>query len=171
MALSWYALRSKPRKEDVVWLQLKTQGYQVIYPRLRVHPVNPRARKLVPYFPGYLFVMADLDEVGVTAFQWMPNTLGLVGFGGEPASVPDNLIQTLLKRLDEINRAGGEMLHGLKPGETVRITDGPFRGFEAIFDAQLPGHERVRVLLEFLGNHRKVAVELRAAQIKRFKDK
>jgi transcriptional antiterminator RfaH len=169
MALLWYALRSKPRKEDTVWLQLRSQGYEAVYPRLRVQPVNPRARKLVPYFPGYLFVQVDLEETGISVFQWMPHTLGLVGFGGEPAPVPDHLIQAIIKRLEDVNKAGGELLHGLAPGEKVWITDGPFRGYEAIFDAQVPGHERVRVLLEFLGNNRKVAVELRAGQIQRRK--
>jgi len=59
----------------------------------------------------------------------------------------------------------------LKAGDPIRIQDGPFRGYEAIFDARLPGTERVRVLLEFLGNQRKVAVELSASQIQQVKKK
>jgi transcriptional antiterminator RfaH len=165
----WYALRSKPRKEDVVWRQVKLLGYDTFYPRLRVNPVNPRARKLVPYFPGYLFVCVDLDEIGVSAFQWMPHTLGLVAFGGEPAHVPENLIHLLHKRVEEISRAGGEVFDGLKPGDTVRISNGPFAGYEAIFDARLSGDERVRVLLEFLNNKRRLPIELDAGQIERIK--
>jgi len=169
MPLNWYALRSKSRKEDVVWREISSREYEVYYPRLRVHPVNPRARKLVPYFPGYLFLRADLEQVGSSIFQWMPHTLGLVCFGGEPAVVPDHLIQAIKQRLDEINLAGGETFDGLKQGELVRISDGPFRGFEAIFDTRLPGSERVRVLLEFLSNRRQVAVILDASQIERRK--
>ena len=88
MAANWYALRSKPRKEEVVWKQVRTQGFEAYFPRLRVNPVNPRSRKLRPYFPGYLFVYADLEEVGVSVFQWMPHSIGLVCFGGEPAASP-----------------------------------------------------------------------------------
>jgi transcriptional antiterminator RfaH len=167
MSSDWYALRSKPRKEDVVWRQVLSQGFEVYYPRLRVHPVNPRSRKVQAYFPGYLFIQADIEQVGVSMFQWMPFTLGLVSFGGEPAVVPDHLVQAIHQRVDTINAAGGEVFEGLKPGEVVWISDGPFRGFEAIFDARLPGNERVRVLLEFLGNRRKVAVILEAGQIER----
>ena len=171
MPYHWYALRSKSRKEDAVCRQVQSQGFEVFYPSLRVHPVNPRSRKIVPYFPGYLFVAADLEQVGISIFQWMPHTLGLVSFGGEPSIVPENLILAIQKRVDEINAAGGEIFDGLKPGETVWISDGPFQGFEAIFDGRLPGSERVRVLLEFLGNRRKVSVVLEASQIQRLKRK
>ena len=167
MPVSWYALRSKPRKEDVVWRQVLSQGFEVYYPRLRVHPVNPRSRKVKAYFPGYLFVQADVENTGVALFQWMPHTLGLVNFGGEPAVVPDHLVQAIRQRVDQINAAGGEVFDGLKPGQVVWISDGPFRGYEAIFDARLPGNERVRVLLEFLGNRRQVAVVLEVGQIQR----
>jgi transcription antitermination factor NusG len=169
MAMQWYALRSKPRKEEVVWRQLHNQGYEVFYPRLRVQPVNPRSRKVKPYFPGYLFVYVDLDEVGHSVFQWMPHSIGLVAFGNEPAGVPENLILAIRKRVEEIAAAGGEVFHGLQPGDTVQISDGPFRGYEAIFDARLPGNERVRVLLELIGNQRRVPVELRSGQIRKKK--
>jgi transcription antitermination factor NusG len=171
MSYQWYALRSKSRKEDAVWRQLQTQGVEVFYPCLRVHPVNPRSRKLVPYFPGYLFVEVDLEQSGISVFQWMPHTVGLVSFGGEPSIVPENLILAIQKRVDEINAAGGEIFDGLKPGEAVWISDGPFQGYEAIFDGRLPGSERVRVLLEFLGNRRRVPVVLDASQIVRQKRK
>ena len=165
MAGLWYALRSKPRKEDIVWRQVTQSGFETFYPRIRVNPVNPRSRKVQPYFPGYLFVLADLDQVGVSTFQWMPHTLGLVSFGGEPAYVPENLIIALRKRVEEIAAAGGELFDGLQPGDPVLINSGPFSGYEAIFDARLPGSERVRVLLEFLGNQRRLTVELNASQI------
>jgi len=164
MSGQWYALRAKPRKEEFLWRQLTSQGTEVFYPRLRVNPVNPRARKVKPYFPGYLFVQADLAEVGLSAFQWMPHALGLVMFGGEPAHIPENLVYEIRKRVEEIAASGGEVLDGIKPGDWVRVQTGPFAGYEAIFDMRLPGTERVRVLLEFI-NKRQIPVELDAAQI------
>jgi transcriptional antiterminator RfaH len=168
MTDQWYALRSKPRKEDTVWRQLLSKEFEVFYPRVRVNPVNPRAKKFKPYFPGYMFVKVNLEDVGLSTFQWMPHTLGLVNFGGEPAYVPESLIAAIRKRVEEINRAGGELFDKLKPGERVVIQHGPFEGYEAIFDARLPGTERVRVLLRFL-SERRVPVELDSSQIKRTK--
>ena len=169
MTTQWYALRSKPRKEDVVWRQTINQGYEVFYPRLKVKPVNPRSRKLVPYFPGYLFVKVDIDLIGISTFQWMPYTVGLVTFGDEPAIVPESLIYAIKHRVSEIIAAGGELFDGLNKGDIVYIEDGPFSGYEAIFDARIPGTERVRVLLQFLNDKRQVPVELKAGQIKRVK--
>lgn len=167
MTQQWYALRSKPRKEDAIWRQLRSDGFDVFYPRLKVNPVNPRSRKIKPYFPGYMFVLVDLEETGVSRFQWMPHTLGLVSFGGEPAHVPDNLIVELRRRVLEISEAGGELFDGLKPGDSVRISSGPFEGYEAIFDARLPGSERVRVLLELLTSKRRLPVELPTGAIEK----
>jgi transcriptional antiterminator RfaH len=168
MAQQWYALRSKPRKEDIVWKQVHDRGYEVFFPRIRVYPVNPRSRKVKPYFPGYIFVRLDLEELGNSVIQWMPHTVGLVSFGGEPAPVPEHLIHAIRRRVEEIASAGGEVFDGLKQGEVVRIDHGPFEGYEAIFDARLPGSERVRVLLKLLSN-RQVSVELDAAHIKQTK--
>jgi transcriptional antiterminator RfaH len=164
MALHWYALRSKPRKEDVVWKQVNDRGFEVFYPRLRVNPVNPRSRKFRPYFPGYLFIRADIDNVGISTFQWLHHSTGLVSFGGEPSPVPDNLVYAIRQRVDEIAKAGGEVFDSLHKGDVVQINYGPFEGFEAIFDVRLPGTERVRVLLQFLSK-RYVPIELEASHL------
>lgn len=168
MSLRWYALRSKARKEDVVFRQLFDQDLEIFYPRLRVNPVNPRSKKHQPYFPGYLFVRLDLEEMGVSAFKWMPHTLGLVSFGGEPAIVPENLIQEIRKKIQIIEDAGGEVFEGLDQGDIIQIEHGPFAGYEAIFDAKLPGSERVRVLLQLL-DARQVPVELSSSSIQKKK--
>jgi transcription antitermination factor NusG len=161
----WYVLHSKPQKEQTVWQQALAQGFEACYPRLQVKPVNPRARTVRPYFPGYLFVRVDVSEVGLSAFQWMPHALGLVCFGGVPAHVPDGFIFAIEQHLAEINAAGGELFHRLKKGDLVTVQDGPFAGYRAIFDVRLGGKDRVRVLLQLL-NDRRLPVELRVGQIK-----
>lgn len=166
MALQWYALRSKPRKEETIWRQMNTSGFEVYYPCLQVKPVNPRARKVRPYFPGYLFVHADLQEVGLSTFQWTPHTVGLVCFGGEPAIVPEALIHSIQLRLRDLQHVVSRPLDGLHSGDKIRIQDGPFHGYEAIFDAELPGSERVRVLLKLLSD-RYVPVEMASTHIQR----
>lgn len=166
MSAFWYALRSKPRKEETLWRQLRAREVEVFYPQLRVQPVNPRARKVRPYFPGYLFVRTDLEKTGLSFFQWMPHSTGLVTYGGEPAPVPDALINAIKKRVQEISDAGGELFDGLKKGDSVKIKGGPFEGYEAIFDARVDGNERVRVLLKLLSD-RNLPVELDSGQVEK----
>lgn len=166
MTAYWYALQSKPNKEEALFTQLENQGFEVFYPRIRVNPVNPRARKVKAYFPGYMFVLTDIQKVGVSTFQWMPFARGVVSFDQEPATVPDTLIRALQRRIEAVNGAGGETFADLHPGDTVFIQDGPFEGFEAIFDVRLAGSERVRVLIRLLSS-RQVPVEMHVGQIRK----
>lgn len=168
MSTSWYVIRSKPNKEDFLARQLSAYGIKVYYPCVRVNPVNPRARKLKAYFPGYLFVQVDLETVSISTLHWMPGAVNLVSFDGLPASVPETLISAIERQVDHINTSQKNMLLGLKPGDAVSIQDGPFAGYEAIFDGQISGRERVRVLLTFLQN-RQIPVEVRQNQIVRTK--
>jgi transcription antitermination factor NusG len=164
--MHWYTMRSKPNRELALSHELSARQVEVFYPQLRVHPVNPRSRTVRPYFPGYLFVHVDLGQIGFSELHWLPFSLGLLTFGGEPPEVPDGLVNGIQKHVDEINAAGGEVLHGLRQGEAVLILEGPFAGHEAIFDASLPGSERVRVLLKLL-SRRQLPVELPTAYIQR----
>jgi transcriptional antiterminator RfaH len=165
MAIQWYALQTKPYKEATVWQQLVAQDHQAYFPRLRVNPVNPRARQVRPYFPGYLFVRADLSQVGSSVFQFMPHTVGLVSFGGESTPVHEAIITNLQRRLQEIEAAGGEIFLNLRRGDRVVIDAGPLAGYDAIFDWRIPGTERVKVLLQIL-HGQSIPVELDVAHLK-----
>jgi transcription elongation factor/antiterminator RfaH len=166
---AWYVLHSKPHKENQISAYLQSQKLETFYPTLRVQPVNPRASKIRPYFPGYLFVRADLEAVGVSALQWIPGAVGLVSFDGQPGTVPDYIIRELRQRVEQIEAAGGLTVDGLKQGDPVHITHGPFAGYEAIFDMRLSGAERVQVLLQMLGRLVKVQVNASAIEKHRVK--
>ena len=142
------------------------KGFPVFYPRMRVRPVNPRSRKVLPYFPGYMFVQADIASTGLGTFQWMPNALGLVCFGQEAAAVPEAFIAELRKRLENASDSDEEFRFGLRPGERVWIKSGPLAGYEAVFDSRLAGRDRVRVLLSLLQD-RRIPVVLSAALLDR----
>lgn len=162
MAERWYVLRSKPHKEVVVWKQVQAQGLEAYFPRLSQKSARGKVK---PYFPGYLFVRADLDDVGESTLQWMPHTLGLVSFGGIPAPVPAEMIEAIHQHVEVLNRRGEYVLPNVKAGDLVEIRSGPFAGYQAIFDARLSASDRVRVLLKML-NDRYVTMELHASQVK-----
>jgi transcription antitermination factor NusG len=170
MGTEWYAIQSKPYKEEALCGQLLTAGFEVFYPKIRANPVNPRARKIKAYFPGYLFVKADLEITGLSVLQYTPFARGLVAFDKEPATVPEALISAIRKKVDDINLKGGETLAALVPGQAILITDGPFAGYSGIFDMSLSGNERVKVLIELLSK-RYLPVELLAGQVEAQKKK
>lgn len=163
----WYALLSKPHKERQVESYLQAKQIEVFYPTLAVKPVNPRAAHERALFPRYLFVHVDLASLGTNVLQWLPGAVGLVCFDGEPASIPDSFIVDIQKRMAKIKQAGGLHLHGLKKGEGVQIIDGPFAGYEAIFDMYLKDEDRVQVFLQWLGRQTKLKLNANAVNKRR----
>lgn len=159
-----YVLHCKRNKEVAVLQQLIVNNIDAYCPCIKVLPVNPRSRKIKPYFPGYIFVNANLDVVGTSILQWIPGVIGLVSFGGELASVPDDFLQAIQSHVDRINSEKSEPQRMFVPGEKVVIQSGPFADFHAIFDSYLSGYERVRVLLQML-HDRQLKVELSGTRI------
>lgn len=166
MAGRWYVLRSKPNKEDALSRQVATRGIEVYYPRVTVQPVNPRARTTKPFFPGYMFVRADLVQVGLSTFQWMPYALGLVCFDTEPATIVDSTLQALRRDIEQMARDEAKEDLQLPPGTPLTINGGPFAGYKAIFDTRLPGSDRIRILLN-VARGAQVPVELAAAYVEK----
>lgn len=166
MSVGWYVMRSKPNKEILLWEQLSLRKVEVFYPQIRVQTVNPRARKVRAYFPGYMFVNVDLEQIGFSILQWVPGAIGLVSYDSKPSAVPDGLIPALKKKIEQINAAGGELFHQLKQGDLVEIQSGPFAGYEAIFDTRISGGERVRVLLKLIQG-KSTKMEISAGLIER----
>ena len=148
--INWYVMNCKARKEAFLREQLQIQRIEVYLPSVRVRPVNPRARKEQPFFPGYLFVHVDLEQISASELRWIPGSNGFVCYGGEPAYVGEALIREIQKQVDGINDSANSYVDRFRPGDLVVINDGPFATYKAMFDCRLSGSDRVRVLLELL---------------------
>ncbi|MGB7538423.1 MAG: transcription termination/antitermination NusG family protein [Anaerolineales bacterium] len=164
MAMRWYALHSKPNHENLLWEQLTLREIEAFLPCVNAKTVNPRARKTRPIFPGYVFVHFDFSLHGESGLQWIPGASGLVKFGNDFGYIPDNLIHGIRRRVEEMQAGVGEPLPTARPGDKVIIQDGPFKGYEAVFDGRLSGSERVRVLLR-LFQREAIPLHLSARQI------
>jgi transcription elongation factor/antiterminator RfaH len=148
----WYVIQTKPHKEFMVRDALaRLQDVQAYLPILRVKPVNPRARKVRPFFPGYLFAHADLSRVGLSAIQWNPGIVRVLGSGDEPVAISPHVIDKIRDRVREVQQQEAFASGRFRKGDRVRITTGPFEGFEGMFDTRLGGQMRARILVEFLG--------------------
>lgn len=155
MSFHWYALHVKPHKEPSVYQLLCSKGFDAYYPVLKVTPVNPRARKERPFFPGYMFVKVNLVETGADTLRWTEGTYGLVQFGGAPTSVPDSLISELKEQLTKYEASKEPEF---SRGDHVRIVNGLFEGYDAIFDTHISGKDRVQVLLAYLSDQPKKVI-------------
>lgn len=157
---NWFLLTSKPHKDEVAEIQLLNQGYEVYRPlarRLRTQR-GKTITKVESLFPRYIFI--HLDQ-GVND-NWAPIrcTKGIssfVRFGNEVARVPESIITTLKAQELYLGERAID-LDRFHTGDKVIITDGPFRGLEAIFQ-KYDGDERVMLLLEILHKPTKLMIE------------
>jgi len=166
MTLHWYTVHSKPNQELLLWNQLQQREVESYFPRLRRKPVNPRARREVPYFPGYMFIRVDLENFPLSRIAWLPGMQRLVAFGGQPAWLMDEVLEAIRRQVEAANQVAQDPLVDLRRGDVVRIKCGPFAGYEAIFDARINGKERVRVLLKLLQSQQ-VSLEVPATELVR----
>ena len=162
---SWYVMHSKPQKEKWLYRQLNALDLDVYFPCVKTRIGKSDSCTVKPYFPGYLFVNVDLQSTGTSVLQWTPGSRGLVSFGGEPARVPEALLQRIRHQVNAVNGAQGKLLEGLRPGDEVVIHSGPFAGYDAIFCARLRDSERVQVFLKVL-HEQTVKVDLHVDQIR-----
>jgi transcriptional antiterminator RfaH len=163
----WYALHTKPRQEEQVREQLENRGLEAYLPSLVVAAARQRAttQRAKPFFPRYLFARLDLETIPLSSIVYMPGMSTVVSFGGEPATVPDAVVDYLRQRLARIDSPG--FLEGapLRQGDPLRVTSGPLRDLSAIFDRPLSPDGRVRVLVKLMG--RLSACEIPIANLSR----
>lgn len=154
----WYLVYAKPRQEKVAQVNLERQGYRTYLPMVS----QPRRRNgrriavIAPMFPRYLFIRLDRRSDDWGPIRSSRGVVSLVRFGQAAAKVPDRLIAALHAREDA---RGVQVLppEEYRPGSRVRITDGSFSGYQAIFLAK-SGRDRVVLLLDVLGKHTRATV-------------
>ena len=155
---TWYAVMCKPRREELAEANLLNQGYQVFLPRLAIQ--CRRDGKWVdtvePLFPRYLFLATANHRQSLAPVRSTLGVSNLVRFGGEPATIPEAVVELLRRRQDPSTGACAQR-SPFKRGAAVKLQAGPFTGLEGVFDLEA-GENRVFVLLDFLGKINKVKV-------------
>jgi transcriptional antiterminator RfaH len=158
---SWFAVATKPRSEAVAEENLRRQGYECLWPRVArlLRGADGMKQRVESLFPNYVFLRADPEQVSLSPVRSTRGSRGLVRFGGEPAAVPDSVIERIRERVDALDGLVRLRVPDLLPGQSLRVTEGPLCGWDAVFLAR-EGSDRVRLLLELLGSNREVVLPL-----------
>lgn len=158
----WYVLQSKPRQEGLAASVLLQAGIETYLPTVTIQGDREQPARRQPFFPGYFFGHLDPERSEIRRASYSPGVLSVVGYGGFPYPVPENLVNYIRERLVQGHRQpGGERF---RSGERLVIVSGPLNGLEAIFDRQLSGGGRVRVLIRILA--KLCPAEVRAEQVR-----
>jgi len=158
MSDRWYVLQTKPNKEKIVLNQVMNQQIQCYFPQIRVKPLSPRGRKTIPYFPEYIFLAGQPDTLSIST-RWLAGAKGLVYIGGEIAWISDLILAKIRENVDTWNLSMENKHTPYKKGDIVEIVEGPFAKYSAIFDTEISGTERAKVLLQLMGDQ-SIRIEL-----------
>lgn len=149
---AWYCLRSRRTQEHVASVHVKVLGnIPVFCPRIhfrRTTRSGSAVRVIEALFPGYFFARFSLREM-LPQVRSAHGVSGIVRFGDWYPVIEDSVIEDL--RAETEGDTLRESTPDLVPGDRVRLVAGPLAGAEAVITHVLPGSERVRLLLGFLG--------------------
>ena len=156
----WYAIRTRSNHEKITAMGLTGKGYKPYVPTYRVH--RRRSERVIksdhPLFPGYVFCCFDVKNrlpILITT-----GVVSIVGFGGEPAPIPDHEIEAVRAAL----RSGlpSEPCPYLREGQRIRVTRGSLEGVEGIL---LKKKNQLRMVISVRMLQRSIAVEIDHDQI------
>ena len=155
----WYAVNTKPHCESQVEVFLSSLGFDVFFPRIKQMKLirRKREKRISPLFPNYIFVRFDV-EANLRAVKYARGVRRIVTFGSVPAIVSEDLIEGIRCRL--LQDAWDTTIQKFRPGQIVRIQDGPLFGLEAIFEREMSESQRAVLLLHALAYQARVIVPL-----------
>jgi transcriptional antiterminator NusG len=86
------------------------------------------AKKILP---GYVLIQMKLSDQSWDMVRNTPGVTGFVGGGGKPVPLREAEIDQIMKQMTV---ESPKVKIGFKPGQSVRVTDGPFTDFVGIVD-------------------------------------
>ena len=117
------------------------------------------------FYPGYVLVEMDMNDQSWHLVNETPRVMGFIGGTPEkPAAITQKEADAMLRRVqDGTDKARPKTL--FEPGETVRVTDGPFADFNGVVEEVNFEKSRLQVSVLIFG--RATPVELEFSQVEK----
>ena len=157
--MNWYAIYTKPKREEMVAGSLSQAGIEVYNPKLKARKyMRGQYRDVVePLFPSYIFARFD-PEYSLWMIRYTRGVKKVVSSTNTPWPVAGEMIDLIRSREDD-NGIITLNYDTYKKGDTVKIANGPFTGLTGIFERPMKGNERVVLLLNAVTYQARVVVE------------
>ncbi len=157
----WYVLRAISGKENKVkeYIEgaLQTSSLfkeyvsQVLIPTEKVMTLRNGKRTIKErnLLPGYVLVECNLTDECYPLLRNIPNVLGFLNDGKKstkPAPVSQNEINRIVGSVDEAE-VEMQLEETYLVGEKIKVTDGPFNGFNGVVSEVLEDKHKLRVVV------------------------
>ena len=177
LTMRWYVLRAISGKEgkvkEYVEAQVAQGDYgdkvsQVLIPKEKYVDFR-NGKRIVKercHLPGYVLVECVLTPEVQAMLRYTPNVLGFLSEakGSEkPLPIREGEMKHLLSIVDEMAEIPEDVQIPYLVGDAVKVTDGPFSGFEAVIEEVNNEKKKLKVSVKIFG--RKTPLELGFMQV------
>jgi transcriptional antiterminator NusG len=170
---AWYVIHCYSGYENKVKYNLEqriesmgmqAQIFQAVVPTEEEIEVREGKRRTVErrVFPGYILVQMIMNDDSWYVVRNTPGVTGFVGMGNKPTPLRPEEVASILKRMEA---EAPKVKVTFKPGQKVRIVDGPFNDFMGTVDEIDMDKAKVRVMVSFFG--RETPIELDFLQVEK----
>ena len=175
----WYVVRAVSGQENKIKAYIENEisrlGLddfvdQVLVPTEKVIQIRngKKVHKEKVYFPGYIMVKANLSGEIPHIIKSITNVIGFLGEtkGGDPVPLRMSEVNRMLGKVDELNvEADANVAIPYTIGETVKVIDGPFNGFDGTIEKIFEEKRKLEVMVKIFG--RKTPLELSYMQVEK----
>lgn len=176
--LKWYVLKAISGQESKVKTYIETEikrvGYesyvtQVIIPTEKVIQMR-NGKKILkerPYYPGYLMVEANLIGEIPHMIKNIPGVISFLSLtkGGDPVPMRKSEVNRMLGRMDELSEFAVDVEIPFVVGESIKVIDGPFNGFNGVIEKIHEDKKKLEVKVRIFG--RETPLELSYMQVEK----
>lgn len=170
---NWYAVHTYVGYEDAVARNLKQRIeslamedkiFNVLVPVEKKIRIKGGKRRVIEekIYPGYVLVEMVVADDSWYVVRNTPRVTGFVGSGTTPTPLAKEEIENLFQRM---GAAEPKYNVDVSIGDTVRITDGPFKDFEGKVHVVDEERGKIKVFVSIFG--RETPVELDFLQVKK----
>ena len=176
--LKWYVLKAVSGQENKVKAyiesEIKRLNYdayvtQVVIPMEKVIQMRngKKVPKEKPFYPGYLMVEANLMGEVPHVIKNIPGVISFLSLtkGGEPVPMRKSEVNRMLGKMDELSEFAVETNIPYVVGESVKVIDGPFNGFNGNIEKIHEDKKKIEVSVMIFG--RKTPMELSYMQVEK----
>ncbi|WP_340076749.1 transcription termination/antitermination protein NusG [Leptobacterium sp. I13] len=175
---NWYVVRAVSGQENKVKSYIENEvtrlGYseyvdEVLVPTEKVVQIRngKKVNKERVYFPGYVMVKANLAGEIAHVIKSITGVIGFLGEvkGGDPIPLRKSEVNRMLGKVDELAIKTDNIAIPFVIGETVKVIDGPFNGFNGTVEKINEEKRKLEVMVKIFG--RKTPLELSYMQVEK----
>lgn len=177
--MKWYVLKTVSGQETKIKAyienevlrseHLKNNLGQVIVPMEKVIQIRngKKIQKEKVYYPGYVMVEANLIGELPHVIKNIPGVISFLSAtkGGDPLPMRKSEVSRMFGKMDELSESEDMLAIPFEFGETVKVTEGPFNGFNGTIEKINEEKRKLDVMVLIFG--RKTPIELNFSQVEK----